>query len=281
MNGRTEHYIEALLVEAERTAVITRIASSLGSFRGKALEVARFILEEADRIDAMTIESIADRFQTSRATIQRVCKDLGYRNFTELRKELGPANGEDFRARSLNDLAPNRRMIAEATKRFISAVLDTFSVTDMDRIHEAAQMILQHSPYTIYGGSLSAAVARITFGRLRRIGVPGAYSSDTEEVRADLEASTRLLICVSHMDANTNVLRLLSLAQQMRVPTILMTNADGTPVCRQADLVLKAGIVHHPSTGDEIWSRASYLLLADLLCEEIARLKSEPQKALG
>lgn len=260
----TEQLIDDLLMHVHRTSSQTRLASRAMMLRGKTRDVALFILNNKAALTEMTIEQIAEACETSRATILRMSNELGYANFSQLRRDLLQAESEG------NSTEPAEEPY-EAMKRGMMMLLNTFSTVDVDRIDQAAAILLGRNPIAVYGGAVSGGVARIIQNRFRWMGLSAYASSDVEGLVHDMRQRTEALVCVSHVGSAPNVLRILSQAQQNNVPTVLLVNLEGSPACKFADVVLPTNVTSFRTDGYDILARTSQLYMIELLCAAIER----------
>lgn len=266
-NEGTERLVEELLTQAYRTSTLNRLAARATTLRGKTRDVAQFVLNNPVVLREMTIEQIALACETSRATILRMSNELGYDNFSQLRRDLLRAGTEE---------APPGGPY-EAMKRCLLMLLNTFSTVDGDRIEAAAELVLGRSPIAVYGGAMSGGVARIIQNRFRWLGLNAYASSDVEGLVHDMRQRTEAVFCVSHLGSTPNVLRVLSQAQQHGVPAVLLVNFEGAPACKFADVVLTTNITSFRTDGYDILARTSQLYIIELLCDVIERkMKANP-----
>lgn len=263
----TEQLVEELLIHAYRTSTLNRVAARATTLRGKTRDVAQFVLNNPAVLKEMTIEQIAFACQTSRATILRMSNELGYDNFSQLRRDLLGAGTEE---------APPDGPY-KAMKRCLLMLMNTFSTVDGERIETAAELLLGRSSIAVYGGAMSGGVARIIQNRFRWMGLSAYASSDIEGLVHDMRQRTEAVFCVSHVGSAPNVLRVLSQAQQNRVPAVLLVNFEGAPATKFADVVLTTNITSFRTDGYSILARASQLYIIELLCEAIERkMKTNP-----
>lgn len=268
MHQTRDEIIQALLTFAGRTAALNRVASRITSLKGKTRDVAQFLVQNVESLDELTIDEIAARCDTSRATILRTSNELGYDNFSQLRKELlAPADTEP--AREPTDV------FFKTMQQCIMMLLDTFSTADAARVDAAADLILSHQPIYVYGGAMSGGMARVLQNRFRWMGLPVYASSDVEGLVHEMRQGAGLLFCVSHLGATPNVLRVLTEAKRSGLPRILLVNLESAPACKEANVVLSTNITSLPTHGYDLLARTSQLFMVDVLCQEIEAKKSQ------
>lgn len=269
-NQETERLLDELLVHVHRTSTLTRIASRIMMLKGKTRDVAQFILSNTSALSDMTIEEIAAACGASRATVLRMSNELGFDNFSQLRKELLGVDGGEALPEP-----PSAPYVA--MKRCLAMLLNTYSTVDTDRIEQAAELLVGRDPIAVYGGAMSGGVARVIQNRFRWLGLSAYASSDIEGLVNDMRQRTEALFCVSHVGSAPNVMRVLSQAQQNNVPIVLLVNLEGSSACKFADVVLATGITTVRTDGYDILARTSQLYMIELLCDAIERkIKADP-----
>jgi DNA-binding MurR/RpiR family transcriptional regulator len=272
MTEAANRIIDELLMCARKQSPLTQIAARIPSLKGKTRSIAQFLIQDIARLSNMTIDEIAAECETSRATIMRASNELGYRNFTHLRASL--LGIDDQAGVANNELAgepkPATDVAYETMAQCITMLLDTFSTIKYDRIAEAAQLMVAHTPISVYGGALSGGIARVIQNRLRFIGLTAYASSDVEAISSEMRHGSGLLFCVSHLAGTPNIFRVLRDARRSHVPSILLTNLEDAPACSEADLVLTTSLTSLPTDGYNILARTSELYIIELLSRAIA-----------
>ncbi len=238
-----------------------RIVTQLIGMRGAALRVAQLLMDSSVSIHDLSIAEIAERCETSPASLLRISRNIGYRNFSELRTAL--QEGED----SVID-----PWVKERAGLFFTSLLDTFDTIDPDAIVKAAEMICAAKNVMMFGALLSAPVAQMLELRLRTMKMFTSFTSDSEVAVNSLFSKDQLLFCVSHMGASPPVIRVLSHAGKHGIPVVLLTNLSNAPGTRYADVVLTTNVTSIPNVGEDVFCRVSGLLVVDLLLQKVAEM---------
>lgn len=260
--------IQEMVRIRHKNATYRRVISQLTGMRGAALRVAQLLTESPNAVFHMGIAEIAEQCETSPASLLRISREVGYRNFSELRAAILAGDDE-----AVNPFA------LERTSLFLTSLMDTFDTLNMELIVEAANRICQARVVVVFGALLSSTVAYMVDLCLRRLRVVTLYSSDSELIVNSLNSPDQLLFCVSHMGFSPPVIRVLSHAKRQNVPVVLLTNLANAPGCRYADLLLTTNVTSVPNTGEDVFPRVSSMLIVDLLLQEVARIKAAGENA--
>jgi DNA-binding MurR/RpiR family transcriptional regulator len=238
-----------------------RIVTQLIGMKGAALRVAQLLMDSSVSIQELSIAEIAERCETSPASLLRISRNVGYRNFSELRAAL--QEGEN---------AVVDPWVKERTGLFFTSLLDTCDTLDTEGIAEAAEMICAAKNVMIFGALLSAPIAQMLELRLRTMKMFTSFTSDSEVAVNSLFSSDQLLFCVSHMGASPPVIRVLSHAGRLGIPIVLLTNLSNAPGTRYANVTLTTNVTSMPNVGEDVFCRVSGLLVVDLLLVKIAQI---------
>ncbi|HHW09371.1 MAG TPA: MurR/RpiR family transcriptional regulator [Firmicutes bacterium] len=266
--------IDQLLWQNQQQSVYQHIASQLGTERGKARELARFLLENPEGIH-LSAKEIAERCDTNPSTLLRLCRRLGYRNFTELKAEMQRAAGrecDDGREEAAGRL---KTPVYQVTKKCLMMILDTFGTIDCRKVEQAVTAILAAPAIVVFGAGLSAGIGKIMHIRLRKHSLPSQFTSDAEEALTSLSSGSNLLFCISYMAVNPTVVRLLTQTKRKGVPSILLTNLPGASAGRYADITITTNVTSIKTDGYDVLCRSSQLLVIALLDELLAAARAE------
>lgn len=206
----------------------------------KQRQLARFIAENPSFVAFASIAELADRAQTSPATVVRFAQELNFDGYTELQQNL--------RHRYLGMLRPlevlesqsqTDRNVFEAQLyqdlQNLRSTLNTLHIEQLsavaDQIHAARQVVI------ISSGSYSA-VGRVLSHLLRFMGYPVmAEDRGGPHLTAAIAPLNEqdLLIGISFWKVVREIAGTLELASQRGVPTVAITDSVYSPMAVVAD----------------------------------------------
>ena len=217
-------------------------ASSLLGATG--LRVARFIDENRQIVLASSAAALGERIGTSDATVLRTIQSLGFPSLAELKSAIlragaGSTPADDMR-RTLVD-------VEKTTGKAIDSILQThaesMAVLRSERcraqIAAAVRLLDGASRIAVFGIGPSAALATYMSMLLTRSGRRSRSINATGSMLADqlldLQAGDALLI-LAYGRLYREVKAVLSEAKALALPSVLITEADDTPLARLADV---------------------------------------------
>jgi DNA-binding MurR/RpiR family transcriptional regulator len=217
-------------------------ASSLLGATG--LRVARFIDENRQIVLASSAAALGARIGTSDATVLRTIQTLGFPSLAELKSAIlrawaGSTPADDMR-RTLVDL---EKTTGKALDSILRTHAESMAVLRSERcraqIAAAVRLLDGASRIAVFGIGPSAALATYMSMLLTRSGRRSRSINATGSMLADqlldLQAGDALLI-LAYGRLYREVKAVLSEAKALGLPSVLITEADDTPLAKLADV---------------------------------------------
>jgi len=179
-------------------SVHTIINGKYAQLTNKQQKILNYIIENPEDVCCISLKELATRVGASEVSVLRVCRELGFEGFAELKKAL--RNREQMQLCSLSEIEAMVRqspanihkkrhdlfnMICLLEKR---NMIDMLKGLDMDRIFECAEALLDAHEVVIFGHNASKAPADYLAHRLNYLRV-NAYAirlGDSDTVKAAL-----------------------------------------------------------------------------------------------
>src|SRR5262245_4423212 len=147
-------------------SLLARVRGSLPEFSGALRRVAEWILTDPAGAARSTIVELAEKSETSPATITRFCRALGFEGYAELRLAIASETGPAARTggwvvdigREIQPADPLERVLSQVMAADTRAMHDTASLLDLGEVERAADVIAAAGRVDIYGASGSALV---------------------------------------------------------------------------------------------------------------------------
>ncbi len=259
------------ILEREKSIVINaewihRLESVRFKLTKREQEIVDYLEEHFELLPRLSMQDVVDATNTSRPTVHRFCKKVGYHGFkafkqamSQLAQSLKPSI-QDFNPRTLTPKDASDDAIAGATSLFelflkgftvdIQALQQTAAMFSEDQITRIANLILkEESMLYCVGYETAVFPARFLAERLSRLKkkvhlatgehrciIDGVFSITAEDV---------LILFEYHKDFDFD-LKILERVRKRGAKTIVMTDYPTSPVVARADETL---IVHRGLPG--------------------------------
>jgi len=270
-------------------SVLARVRSGRPQFSDALQRVATLILNDPGAAARLTIMELAERSETSPATVTRFCRALGFDGYADLRLAIA---GETGRAalpagwmvdigRGIYPTDPLERVLSQIMAADTRAMHDTASLLDLEEVERAADVIATASRVDIYGASGSALVGAEMQFCLHRIGIAAWAWSD---VHNGLASSALLklgdvALGISHSGQTRETIEMVAEAASHGVTTIALTSFPGSPLAAVADIVLVTATQATTFRPDALSARHPQLVVLDLLYIAVAQRTYEQAHA--
>ncbi len=235
--------------EAQGAGVLALLRSQLPGYTGALQRVATHVLSEPQRAARATIVELAQRSNTSPASITRFCRALGFDGYADLRfalaAETGPAAqaagwSEDI-GRQIEPDDPLDRVLGQIMAADTQAMRDTAALLDLGEVERAADALSAANRIDIYGASGSALVGTELQFSLNRLGLAAWSWPDVHNglASASLLKPGDVAIGISHSGRTRETIEMLAEAGSRGAVTIALTGYATSPLAELADLVLR------------------------------------------
>ena len=275
--------MEILIFTTERSAataehapaVADRIRSLLPDMPSAVARVADYLLREPQAPLTLSIGELAERAETSPATVTRFCRMIGYAGYVEMRvgiatdvgrsttldpwtSEIGRAFGPDDSPEELLRMliSSHVRMLRQAT-----------SAIDLRVLTEVSRLIALSSHVDIYGVAGSALLAEELQGRLYRIGIQAYAWADVHLglTSAAIQDERTVAIGISTTGRTEETIQMLAEAGRAGARTVSISNNPTSPLAELADLSIVTSVYEQYLQPDDLSAKHGQLLVLDLL----------------
>jgi DNA-binding MurR/RpiR family transcriptional regulator/CubicO group peptidase (beta-lactamase class C family) len=260
--------------------LLVRIRAELPTLRPAELRVALAILADPAAAAHLSIGTLAERCETSAATVLRFCRAVGFRSYPALRLELARETGRDRDAPAApsptGDISPTDtvpQIVAKIAWSDARAIEDTAALLDVASLARAIDAVAAAERIDIYGVGASGFVAADLHQKLHRIGLLSSVSPDPHAAltSAALLGPADVAIAISHTGTTTDTVEALRVARAGGATTIAITNVRDSPITAQADLVLTTAARETTFRSGAMASRIAQLAVVDCLFVGVAQ----------
>ncbi|UUM32091.1 MurR/RpiR family transcriptional regulator [Vibrio japonicus] len=251
--------------------LLSRLRYGMEGFSPKLKKVADFIVSNADSAQYLTITELARETMTSEATVIRLCRDLGFKGYSDFRMALAIEISQPKAVKTSDAPKEEGDRVDSATQSAITSLQDTSALIDRKQIDRICKMIHEADNIHCVGVGASSIVGRYLSFRLTRIGKNSTMFEDTHiaAMRAIKSKPNYLWFAISSSGSTKDVVYAATRAKSQQSPVVSLTNIRHSPLSVTSDEVLVAARPEGPLTGGAFASKVSALLLVDILINQL------------
>ncbi len=233
--------------------------------------VADWLFSHSGEILPYSITDLANKCESSEATIVRFSKRLGCSGYQDLKINLAKEHdkrvilptitGEDGCFEIFEKVCNDAYMSLERTKKTLSA----------EAMSRAAEAIGGARRVVLIGLGTSASVAEDASNKFLRAGCNSAAYSDTHMQAIAISQLTHgdVLVGISQSGSSKDIVEGMKAARSHGATTVSITSKERSPIVRQSDIILLTDTeeTRHSTLG--LNSHLSRLVVVDALCYKI------------
>jgi len=253
--------------------------------------VANVIRENPAVVIEMTINELAQKCDTSVASVVRFCRAIGFSGYVTLRMALATELGKEaaqFPARSalgseISEDDSLRDAVSKLAALELLAIEETVALLDFDILEAAITDIDEADRVLLYGIGASQFVAEDLAHKLLRVGRNAHVLTDPHEAIAATVLNTGRTVAIgfSHSGTTAETVRFIRTAASGGAATIGVTSAKGSPLAIAADHALFTEVRESSFRAGAMVSRIAQLVVVDCLFVGVAKRRySETVDAL-
>lgn len=254
--------------------LLVRLRSNIEPLSKKLRLVADYVLENAHDVQYQTITDLARNTKTSEATVVRLCRDMGYKGYSDFRMALAVDLSQ-----SVNNSQPkiDGDICDVSAQSAVESLLDTAKLIDRNSLKRICELIHKAQFIGCVGVGASSIVGRYLAYRLVRIGKKAIMYEDTHLAAMSARRSTNgdIWFSVSSSGTTKEVIHAASQAHKRGVPVVSLTNISHSPLSSISDEMLVAARPEGPLTGGAFSSKVGALLLVDALINTLLDIYPE------
>lgn len=247
--------------------------------------IATYFMEHTEELVSQPILMVAQKCNTSKSAVVRLCKRLGfvgYKDFlTSLSVELALRHKDVLQ--EYGDIYPDHsvgKICAIVTQNHIQALESTLRLIDISAVEKAVEAISNTSRLDFYGVGNSGIIAEDAGLKFRRIGYM-TYTA-TDKHRMVIGAATLrpgdVVIFFSYYGTTKDICDTLEIAKKQGATTIAITCTRDSPLNRKADIVLATASTESMTRSGAMTSRVAMLGVLDMVFTAISSLNYKNYK---
>ncbi|MET9110552.1 MurR/RpiR family transcriptional regulator [Streptomyces zhihengii] len=261
--------------------VLNRVRVARPALPPSEQRVADAVISDPALCAESSIAALADRAQTSTATVLRFCRSLGYASYPQLKLNLAAAVAHELAVAGEAPSVGSDISAGDSVEQIIRKVIyndvrvleETARNADPAVLEEAVDAVSAARRIDIFGVGASAFVGQDLHQKLHRIGFTVFVWTD---VHAALTATALIgpgdvAIGISHSGETEDTVDPLIDAGDRGAHTIALTNYPRSAIARAAQTVLTTCARETPFRSGATASRIAQLALVDCLFVAVAQ----------
>jgi RpiR family transcriptional regulator, carbohydrate utilization regulator len=259
---------------------LARLRAAYPGLSPKFQAIADHILKHPRDVVHSSISELAEVTGCAEATIFRLCKQLGYRGFQEMKIALAqevvdqPLQNIHEEVQSGDDMMTVARKIFQAN---VHGIVETMQLLDAGSLERAVHMLHEAERVEFYAIGGSAPIAHDAYHKFMRTGLPCIAHSDAhlQVMAASLLDEKCVVVGISHSGSNKDILEAMQVAKQAGAKIISITSYRKSPLAKLADVTLYTSTKETAFRTEAMSARLAQLCIIDALYVGLSLLRQE------
>lgn len=222
-----------------------RLQAILNNLKPAEHRAAEFILHHPQETLDSTITELAEKTNTSYATISRLITKIGFSGIKDMKKSLyqdvihyNPA--DTLEMMTLYQSTSTKDICKILYTQMLEMLKNSYELCSPGLIEDAADKILQARNFCIIGTGLSNISARYAYSYFLRIGINCHFDEDCThyKMQTSLLNSDDLLMAISSTGRSENILDCARIAKKNQADVIVLSDFAISPLSQLADIRL-------------------------------------------
>lgn len=240
-------------------------------------------MENPRNIIHMAINQLSDELGLADSTVFRFCQKIGFSGFQAFKIALAAevVNPiQDIHERI--EVGDSIKTVTEKVLRSnMKALEDTLSIFSPDSMEKAVDLICHAHTIGLFGNGGSGIVALDGYHKLLRIGLNTFANLDSHmQIMSAAQLGPKdAAVLISHSGSTKDILDVLHILKDRKVPIIGVTNFAKSPLSKEADVTLYTVSEETDFRSEALSSRIAQLSLIDALYTNVMIKKGNKGKA--
>lgn len=281
--------IQHVLSHAGSLQALQTLSAAYPYLSNSEKAVTHYIMNNLHHAVTLSAAGLAQKTNVSEATIFRLCRQLGFSGYKDLRQQLHKAvhaySPSFLTSMASETNAPSpQHLIQKTAYNGFRSLLDALSV-NADNVQQAITAITRAERIILSGvGAYTARICEMAAFGLQRIGLTCMLwvNEQTSQIQPHMIWPNDVIIGLSYSGGNQGVARLLRVAKDVGASTIAVTNYMRSPVAEQSDIPLITACREVDIQNFELLPRLSQIFIMNLLVEgaksELSRQRPVAQR---
>lgn len=232
-------------------------------------KIKDYILKNIQESSRITIGELAERANTSQASISRFCRKLGFKNFADFRLSLAQeATSEVHHIHGAIDVEDSvADIISKICTVNVKAITDTLKILDPNAMENAAKNIVSAERVKIFAVGGSESIATDIYHKFLRIGLECFFQVGIrfQQMQAALAKPGDVILVLSISGAEDIMVDLVKTAHENGATIICVTNGLDSPITEYADVALYGAFRENFHYTGTVETRIAQMYILDCL----------------
>ncbi|SFJ43185.1 MurR/RpiR family transcriptional regulator [Thermoflavimicrobium dichotomicum] len=268
------------MAKQHRNGGLARIRAAYPHLSEKMQGIAQHILEHPGDVVNLSISQLAEVTGCAEATIFRLCKQLGFKGYQELKIALAqeiiqePLQNIHEEVHADDDIREVARKVFQTNAASLS---DTLQVLDMESLEQAVVLLKEAKRIEFYGTGGSGAIAIDAYHKFMRTGIACIAHTDShmQVMSASLLHPGDVVVGISHSGSNKDILHACQVAKKAGAHVIAITSYRKSPLSKLADVTLYTAARETYFRSEAMAARIAQLSMIDTLFVGISLVRPE------
>jgi RpiR family carbohydrate utilization transcriptional regulator len=250
------------------TAILARLGALAEDLREAERKIGAYVVAHPADVVHQSVTELADRTDTSEATVIRFAQRLGFPGYAALKIALALELNDDAIDPSeelpAGDSAQVKRRVLRVN---VESLQDTADVLDDASLAATVDALVAARRIEVYGVGTSAAMAQLAYALLLQVGLPIVAVTDPHwqiESAIQLRAGD-VALAISNSGSTRDTVESLQTAREAGATCVCLTNHARSPIAKVAHLTLLAAARPATVGGHQLLGRVAQLAVLDIL----------------
>jgi DNA-binding MurR/RpiR family transcriptional regulator len=252
--------------------ILAKMRQGMESFRPSEQKIANYIINNPQEAKELSVVEMADKSDTSEASVIRFCKTLGLKGYPDLKIAISMSVvHESGKKKILHEIINADDSLETILKKLeagsIQAIQDTCNIVSIESLGNAIEAIDKCEKIHLFGVGASSIVALDAQYKFSRINIPAFMFFDHHiQLTTAVHLTNKdVAIGISHSGRTKEVVEALRIAKEKGATTIAITQYGKSPIQEVSDIVLFTASVENNFRSGAMASRIAQLQIIDSL----------------
>lgn len=269
------------------TNVLEAITEKYHSLTRSGKKLADYIFAHTTESQYLSITSLAENCDVSEATITRFCRALGYPSYNAFKLALAQADhvtdlgdptdcNEPITSKDSTDT-----MCRKVHAANIAALNETLELLDEGSLMNASRLLASSEKIYCFGHGGSSIMAMEAWARFSTAASNFIHITDShmQAMAIALATPKDAILFFSYSGSTKDMEDIFNVAQERKVPIILITHFPKSRAAEFAQIILQCGYNESPLQSGSISAKVGQLFLIDCLFYGFCRQNPELRAA--
>lgn len=252
-----------------KKSLLVRLRSQTAALSPKLREVADYIVKQPATVQFQTITELARDTKTSEASVIRMCRDFGFKGYSDFRMALA----KDLSSHGIKRQSVEDDVFKTSSHMAITALQDTEELLDKETIDSVCKVLHNSKYVSCVAVGASSIIASYLSYRLIRIGKSCICYSDTHLATMNAtRADGEVWFAVSSSGSSKEVVHVAAQLKKNQSPLVAISNIYHSPLSSLSNYTLVAARPEGPLTGGAFSSKVGGMLIVDIIVNRLVEL---------